>query len=62
MKEFNAGDVFRIPHDREFEDDFFVVIGTRDFMGDQILDGMCEGAEDIQITVHARDVEKVSAA
>lgn len=62
MKNFNTGDVFRIPHDPEFSDDFFVVIGTRPFMGSQILDGMCEGAEDIQITVNARDVERVDAA
>lgn len=56
---FNTGDVFRIPHDAEFGEDFFVVTGTSPFMGHQILDAMCEGAEDIQITVNSRDVEKV---
>jgi hypothetical protein len=60
MSGFNVGEVFKIPCDREFGEDFFIVIGTRNFMGNQILDGICDGAEDIQITVHAKDVVKVS--
>jgi hypothetical protein len=62
MSKFNSGDVFKIPHDREFGDDFFVVTRARPFMGSQILDAICEGAEDIQISINARDVIKVEAA
>lgn len=57
--EFHSGDVFKIPGDREFEDDFFIVTGARPFMGSQILDAICEGAEEIQISVNARDVVRI---
>lgn len=58
--DFKSGDVFRIPHDKEYEDDFFVVTRVRPFMGKFILDAFCEGAEYIQISVNAEDVEKAA--
>jgi hypothetical protein len=59
MTNFNSGDIFKIPHDREFSEDFFVVTRVRPLMGTVVLDAICEGAEDIQISININDVVKV---
>ena len=58
MKEpcFKSGDTVKLPWDREFGEDFFVITRVRPFNGTYILDAFCEGAEDIQISVDAKQV------
>jgi hypothetical protein len=59
MDKFNSGDTFQIPCSSEYAGDFFIVTRTRPFMDSYILDAVCDGAEDIQISINAKDVIKV---
>ena len=61
MNKFNSGDVFQIPYSSEYAGDFFIVTRTRPFMESFILDAVCDGAEDINISINAKDVIKVNA-
>lgn len=55
---FEVGEKFMIPHDKNYQDDVFIVSRARPFANTQILDGVCEGDPTIMISVHADQVEK----
>jgi hypothetical protein len=57
---FKSGDVFKLLNNREYENDFFVVTRVRPVMGSIMLDAICEGAEDIEISVNAGEVTKTN--
>lgn len=58
-KGIESGSIIQLPYDKEFSEDYFIVTRVRPHLDTWILDAVCDGQEDLSITVSINDVVKV---
>lgn len=55
-----VGTIIQLPYDSEFSEDYFIVTQVRPHLDTWIVDAICDGQEELGLSVNIKDVVKVA--